>query len=511
MAREKESLSSLEVQFFKLREEMNSLQHRIRENTNPLSEEYSDQPVSSNIEHGSSLQHSDRDNTEDLGKYVPLTELNTETVSMYSVLKIVDKKVTKPMKFLLASANLFFVCLQCLYLHVIFYESTPSECDSVADCPAGTYCTHENFFIDSHTLCRDCRLANKYSIDVTACESDFTNFTWDRMQFLSLDHTIQRIFSDTNSTLLNCLAYKHCSINDMDSNSNLSGHCDFIDLNMSKMDISNWLLISFMGLLWALPVSKDIKEATIEEKYLFHHIGESFSFPAEITRLSLRMKRFVLPYHATFATITLIISEHDISSKNIILNFLSITFILEADNVLYELFMGTHQKELMKKAVERNDRGPLLIPESITFWARIGALICPVIMIFVLATITESVHDCDNIVSFFTSIFMVMSTVMTLVRGCSYAYALGGDKLPTRIRILEALIEVVRNFLALVTEACFFISFYYILKSNDEWIVSKLPENILYQILFIGPLPLLISLEIYKRKCNKKVKEPTKF
>ena len=110
-------------------------------------------------------------------------------------------------------------------------------------------------------------------------------------------------------------------------------------------------MVIFLALLWALPISQDIEEAATEERVMDHHLAGSLNIPAEIVRLSLRIRRCLLPFYATIATFVLLITSN-ISANNIILNFMAITFVTEADNVLAVLFFGTHQRELMEMAAK---------------------------------------------------------------------------------------------------------------------------------------------------------------
>jgi len=92
-----------------------------------------------------------------------------------------------------------------------------------------------------------------------------------------------------------------------------------------------WVLIVFLAFLWTLPIVQDIEEATIEatieEVIMDHYLMDSFNGPAEILRTTLRMCRFFLPFCTMSATLVLLLTD-DISSKNIILNFLAIMWWL---------------------------------------------------------------------------------------------------------------------------------------------------------------------------------------
>lgn len=79
-----------------------------------------------------------------------------------------------------------------------------------------------------------------------------------------------------------------------------------------------------------------MKEVSNEKQIFDHHIAGYFSIPAEAVQLALHIRRCFRLFIATVTTILLL--TVGISAKNLILMFLAITFILEADNVLVILF-----------------------------------------------------------------------------------------------------------------------------------------------------------------------------
>lgn len=435
------------------------------------------------------------------GLFTSWTNLNTETVSMYSIAEVVDVNSTIIRKLIVSIGDLFLVCLQSYFLTMILNESSHEKCNSIADCPTGNFCTTTKF--NAFPTCADCIGVLDFEINLTYCSSQFPGYQWgNNLTFLTLDHTILRIESNTNSTLLECLSYEHCKINDLDYETEFEGHCDFIALNMGKIDPGFWLLIGFFSLLWALPVCQDIEEAAIEEKVLDHHIGESFSIPAEIMRVALRIRRFILPLLATSVTVVFLVTD-EISTKNIVLNFLSITFILEADNILALLFLKTRHKDQMEEAVQGIEIELLENGKDVSMWARIHVLFCVVKLIIELALVNKLVRDCDRLNEFLNESYSISLFIITIIGGFYKFWSIKKEKESTFRGILEGLLVVCRNAVASNTSAVFSSLLFYFLKGNPLWIVS-MARTVLFQILFFGSFPLLAVLEICKRKCKEK-------
>merc|ERR1719469_1833678 len=160
-------------------------------------------------------------------------------------------------------------------------------------------------------------------------------------------------------------------------------HCDFIASNAAKMDTQVWVLIVFLAFLWTLPIVQDIEEATIEEVVMDHHLTDSFNGSTEVIRATLRMRKYMIPFCTTSATLVLLLTD-DISSKNIILNFLAISLVLEADNVVAVLFLNARRNTFMKNVVRNVDAGATSAARASFFWTRVQGLLCPVLLILFL-------------------------------------------------------------------------------------------------------------------------------
>eukprot|EP00588_Corethron_pennatum_P000903 CAMPEP_0194283010 /NCGR_PEP_ID=MMETSP0169-20130528/24494_1 /TAXON_ID=218684 /ORGANISM="Corethron pennatum, Strain L29A3" /LENGTH=317 /DNA_ID=CAMNT_0039028519 /DNA_START=301 /DNA_END=1251 /DNA_ORIENTATION=+ len=316
----------------------------------------------------------------------------------------------------------------------------------MTDCPSGTFCANGQFALPT---CRDCA-GIEYFTNLTTtkaeedCPAELGTYKWENREYLEFDHKEFWIKPNTDSTLQKCIGFLHCNATGMDVYNNFEGKCDYVVLHKIKMDGGTWVLVLFFALLWVLPISQNIKEAATEERVMDHHLAGSLNTPAEIVRLTLRIRRCMIPFWATAATLILLITN-DITAKNIIFNFLVIIFISGSDNVAAVLFLGTRQMELMEKAAKEADSEVSDDSEAVFVWARVQSLFCVVILIIALAFIDRVVKDCDGLQEFADSAlavpsFMILVAGQGVYRGCAKK-----DEETACVRILSGLIEFFRN------------------------------------------------------------------
>merc|ERR1740139_307354 len=176
----------------------------------------------------------------------------------------------------------------------------------------------------------------------------------------------------------------------MDAPEYETNQCDFIVRNKEKIDVQFWILLLVLSLLWTLPICQDIEEAAIEEIVLNHHVGDTLNSPAEVVRVALRIRRFVVPLMATSSTIVLLITN-TVSSTGIILNLLAIGVLLEADNVVAVLFLSNRHDAMMDAAVQDVDSGASSAARATFFWTRVQGFLCTVILVGAMSGIEEYV------------------------------------------------------------------------------------------------------------------------
>lgn len=232
--------------------------------------------------------------------------------------------------------------------------------------------------------------------------------TWDHPEYVELDREVQLLTSinsdirgiNYTSNERNCMAVLHCNQTDKDfpgvyedivsnivkgtlgrRNDMTNSHCDYLILNYGKLDNGIILVISALALLFSLPLCQDIEEAAVEEFVLDHHLTNRINLPAKIVRFTLRIKQYVLPWYATGATVTLLITN-DISARNALLNFLAITIVLEADNIIPLLFF--HDFSSTDRIVDvANVHGAGNIRMNF-LWTRIFGISCSMMLLWIL-------------------------------------------------------------------------------------------------------------------------------
>lgn len=78
-------------------------------------------------------------------------------------------------------------------------------------------------------------------------------------------------------------------------------------------------------------------------------------FTQKILRLSLRLRQIVLPWSISIATIGVLLSD-SLSTKNILLNFLAVTFLVEADNMLAKVLFSSKQQDFVERVLFDDER-----------------------------------------------------------------------------------------------------------------------------------------------------------
>jgi len=244
-----------------------------------------------------------------VGSVSPRTDLNTGTINLFAVAVVVDPSARRRSKWLAAVGILVIVLLEVFVFSVVVYESSHPKCNAVSDCPAGNYCQVENRGGYFSRECEDCELLQHFHLFSNSadfeetCSSVLPADKWEHRAFIDADYSASQL-DNKNSfdhELYKCLVYNHCNESDMDADTDFIGHCDFIASNVAKLDTQVWILIIFLAFLWTLPICQDIEEATIEEAVMDHQLADSFNGPAEILRVTFRIRRYIIPLCTTSA------------------------------------------------------------------------------------------------------------------------------------------------------------------------------------------------------------------
>lgn len=411
--------------------------------------------------------------------------LNTGTVNMFAVAAAVDPSYGFK-AWLIALGTLVLVCLQSFVFSAVVFESSYPRCSSVGDCPAGNFCDINGTFV-----CRDC-----FDLNLFFEDSVKKTFLPDSAHMLLLNST--DFLADTSTCPSQsshgwedyhglgydekrCAAYHHCKNTDMDVSTNFMGHCDFVHLNMKKMDLEIWTIIFFLSLLWMLPVCQDVAEATAEEIVLDYHLKGTLNGPAEIIRVSLRIRKYWLPFFATSATVVLLLTG-EMSSINVILNFLAVTMVLETDNAIALLFLNGRRTAIMEAVAEDVDGKAIVSAQKAFFWTRAQGFLVTLILLATIIYFHEvEVQDCTLL---FKYLLFIVYVPALLLLGAMPFYRIIWMKRATESigeRVLKTLISFCRNLFAVFVVS----NLFYILTS------LRTHGNLIFQYVVHLPLPIV--------------------
>ena len=152
--------------------------------------------------------------------------------------------------------------------------------------------------------------------------------------------------------------------------------CAYFEFESNKLTSGQTYVLIFVSLILDAQLSTDIEEATVEEAFLRENV-ETVSHPlAFIFILSLRHRRFVLPWVFVLSVVVIILTD-DLLIKNILLNAAALDFILNVDTWLQKFFC--HPSRGRPNLL----RGNLVVGSHYSWWgprveAFIVALVVPV-------------------------------------------------------------------------------------------------------------------------------------
>ena len=127
-----------------------------------------------------------------------------------------------------------------------------------------------------------------------------------------------------------------------------------------------------------------------------YHLNNDILGSAEVLRFSLRIRRYMLPFFITAATIVLILTDEVVNPKSIILNFLAISFISEADNIIAKIFLGNDQNARMERITSNVDQN-MLNARSDLLWIRIQGFFCAVVLCVFVFTLIKGEENCQTL------------------------------------------------------------------------------------------------------------------
>lgn len=173
-------------------------------------------------------------------------------------------------------------------------------------------------------------------------------------------------------------------------------------------------------------VYDDVKESIVEEAIINNAIAkptiEITSLRAvEVIRFSLRIRRYILPWRLAQTGIYLIFQEENISTSDIILNFLAIGFIADIDNFLAKCFFSVKASKAAEAIVEHiishyDDEENTYLALSSSSWPQTFAIL-PSMIITVTAIVIIDNNDCIENLFLFYRVFssaLLPSVIMAI-------------------------------------------------------------------------------------------------
>ena len=188
-----------------------------------------------------------------------------------------------------------------------------------------------------------------------------------------------------------------------------------------------------MAIIFTSAVFEDIKESMVEEAILVHaviHQKDKISSPPALglIRICLHVRRFLLPWLLIRSAIFATFSGTNLDQSDIILDFLSISVIVEADNIMGRFFFSETRNQLADILVREinteyddEDKNNVYFRTSSQVWPRILAII-PTMSITIGSIILKSANDCGDrmfrFMTFFVDFVLPLALALPYWFGC---------------------------------------------------------------------------------------------
>ena len=338
-----------------------------------------------------------------------------------------------------------FLAMQYCVLSSILVDAFHPTCSAHTDCREGTYCGSYSFPMLPHNSnrprCFDCEFTKEKHIGNLNCSAFIDNL--EEWQYESIDHSIFRynrnvdIFS--NESL--CLSQLHCNATDL-----LEGDCDDYWFNKWRLGFGYIVSFVFLSVAGLAPyIATDIEEAVVEETILdciLHPesppLKSTIWFGVQVMYFLTRGRQFVLPFVTAQATASVFLSD-TFSIINMILNILSITFLLEIDDIFVEFIMTKNQIEEMtvffREMLTERNKGRVSI---VTF---IGPRFISIAAITIMIFVTININGVLNI---------IMTRSSSIDLSCSNFTIVLAQVFPIGIILFMALHSLKVNFSSLI-------------------------------------------------------------
>lgn len=420
---------------------------------------------------------------------------NTGGIHMLFALLVTERVSTfrgRLGRWMVAFASMSIVVVQILVLYWVTFEASSPTCTTHEDCGVGEFC--EDALADNAFFrvprCTDCAKVPYEEEWISNC-TKYDRLSRDSLYWVSADSTWHPDSLYEDPYAIPCLKIAHCRETSIEAvgvtypQENLfegrnyypeeteefvfehlgnENSCDFITLSMAKFGITHQTVFGFVTLLFAATLVADIFECMLEEEILNHgrDRSETAFSPVEIIRLSLRIRRFTIPWLVA-RTATSIIIVDPLSAKNILLNLLAIGTIVETDNLLGAFFVTSRQTRYIDKLVESAQKDPDLRPSFLL--SRILGSLPALMVVYVVLQLEPLLEafgsslvnngNCSDIAQLFNQFFIILSPFLVII-----THAIGvlfdakdhghesndlGSNVSIRRRCFNAALELSRN------------------------------------------------------------------
>jgi hypothetical protein len=304
-------------------------------------------------------------------------------------------------------------------LYWLIFEASFPTCSMYSDCNIGEYCDRKGGSMEGyfHTpRCNSCRPKIVDEDKLSSCKA-YGDASANVLVWISGDGKYNPS-NLNNEEAIDCLESLYCVGTDTGDSA-----CGYLDLNLTKITWPNIIVFLFVSILFATYLYQDIKESMVEERLLDHALTKTTGthqsatqksdtqFLSWIVRLTLRIKKFVLPWSVTAAATTVIVVD-SLSAKNILLNLLAIAFITEVDNLFNTMFISENQKRLADDFVNQSKKELHENDIKISYlWLRILSVAPVIVMVAAILKMKEFLSifsgDCNHISTIVALVFSI--------------------------------------------------------------------------------------------------------
>ena len=206
-----------------------------------------------------------------------------------------------------------------------------------------------------------------------------------------------------------------------------------------SINVVSIIVLIFMSIVFACIIYDDIRESMVEEKILNYFVSNrkkqiSSMRAIELLRICLRLRQFILPWHLSVCAIYLMLYGAKISPNEIILNFLSVGFVAEADNLMGRFLFSEEFNQKADEVVaeiiddfgndsntrDDNDkqRHHKNVYKTFFLWPQTFAIF-PATIITIASTFIAQTSDCSSKLRYFLGeiAYLILPNMMILANG----------------------------------------------------------------------------------------------